>query len=221
MIRKLTVSFATSFIAAASLTAGALAQNAQQEAPPAPELVKEIQSRLFELNYTVWPDGNWDDRTKAAIRSWHQIANRPVSNVMSDDDMAYLRKATPYKVWGGVIYDSKGHYRLFTNEASRKELVDKEISYCRERFEARQCGLDLILQTTMGAPNCTGVSHADWTDAAGGHSTSSTTGRPTIKAASEDAINACAKIAPRESCKLLAAVCADGSSQTGELENKP
>jgi hypothetical protein len=32
---------------------GALAQIGQQEAPPAPELIKEIQSRLFELNWSA------------------------------------------------------------------------------------------------------------------------------------------------------------------------
>jgi hypothetical protein len=55
----------------------------------------------------------WDDRTKAAIKNWHQRTNRPMSNVMSGDDMAYLRTAIPSKSWGGVVYDSKGRYRLF------------------------------------------------------------------------------------------------------------
>jgi len=73
----------------------------------------------------------------------------------------------------------------------------------------------------MASPNCTGLSHADWKDGAGSHSTSSTAGRPSIKAASDDALNLCANTAPKETCKLLAAVCADGSSQTGELEHKP
>jgi hypothetical protein len=215
MIRKLIVSF----IVATSLS-GALAQNAQK-APPSAEMIKEIQSRLFDLNYAIWPDGNWDDRTKAAIRSWHQIANRPMSNVMSDDDMAYLRAATPYKVWGGVIYDSRGHYRLFTNEPSRRELIDKQISYCNQGFEPKQCRLDLILQSTMAGPNCIGISHADWKDGAGDHSTSTTAGRANIKTASDDAVSSCAKIAPRDNCRLLAAVCADGSSRTGDLEHKP
>ena len=221
MIRHLIVSIAVSLIAAMSVPAAALAQNAQPQSPPSPELVKEIQSRLFELNYAVWPDGNWDDRTKAAVKSWHQITNRPMSDAMSADDMAYLRTAIPYKIWGGVVYDSRGRYRLFTNEASRKELVDKEISYCKPNFDAKRCQLDLLLQTTMAAPNCTGISHADWKDAQGSHSTSSTTGRPNIKAASDDAVSECAKTAPRDSCKLLAAVCADGSSLTGALESKP
>lgn len=221
MIRHRMVSLTASLLAAAGLAAGALAQTAQQDAPPSPEQTKEIQSRLFDLNYAVWPDGNWDERTRAAVRSWHQVTKRPPSSVMSPDDMAYLRTASPNKVWGGVVYDSKGHYRLFTNEASRKDLVDKEISYCKGGFEARSCQLEMILQGTMAAPNCTGISHADWKDAAGNHSTSSTANRPNIKAASDDALELCAKSAPRENCKLLAAVCADGSALTGALENKP
>jgi hypothetical protein len=221
MFRKFIVCLATSFIAATGLPAGALAQNAQQEEQLSAELIKEIQSRLFELNYAVWPDGNWDDRTKAAVKSWHQITNRPMSNAMSGDDITFLRTAIPNKVWGGVIYDSKGRYRLFTNEASRKALVDKEIGYCKENFEPNRCQPDVILQTTMMGSTCTGISHADWTDKEGGHSSSSTAGRPNIKAASDAALDSCAKTAPRENCKLLAAVCADGSSQTGELESKP
>jgi hypothetical protein len=52
MIRKLLVSLTAGFIAAASLPAGSYAE----QAPP-PELVKEIQSRLFDLGYMAWPDG--------------------------------------------------------------------------------------------------------------------------------------------------------------------
>jgi hypothetical protein len=147
MIRKLIVSFVAICIAAAILPTGARAEH-----PPAPSpgLLKEIQTRLFDLNYIVWPDGNWDDRTQAAIKTWHQVTNRPISNVMSDDDVAYLRTAKQYKTWGGVVYDSKGRYRLFTNEASRKELIDKEISYCQQGFDAKQCRLDLLLNMDRG-----------------------------------------------------------------------
>jgi peptidoglycan hydrolase-like protein with peptidoglycan-binding domain len=216
MIRKLIVSLTASFVAAASLPAGARA-----EAPPAPELVKEIQSRLFDLGYIVWPDGNWDDRTKAAVKAFHQLANRPGSDEMSADDVAYLRTPSPNKVWGGVVYDSKGHYRFFTNEASRKELVDKEISYCKQGYEASRCQLDLILSTQMANKGCIGISHVEWKDEKGNHFSTAAARAADIKIASDHAINECAKAGPRESCILYAAACADGSSQTGVLENKP
>lgn len=218
MIRKLVVSLCAGWIVGMSFPAAALAQ--KEPPPPAPELVKEIQSRLFDLNYVVWPDGNWDDRTKAAVKGWHQTTNRPISDAMSDDDVAYLRTASPPKVWGGVVYDSKGRYRLFTNEATRKELVDKEMSYCQRGFDPKQCRLDLILHTTMGGNDCTGVSHAEWAEGKTTHFSTSTARRANIKLASDDAVNACAKTTPRDSCKLLAAVCADGSSQRGDLESK-
>jgi peptidoglycan hydrolase-like protein with peptidoglycan-binding domain len=218
MIRKLIVSLAAGFIAAAGLPAGA---RAEQTPPPSPELIKEIQSRLFDLGYMAWPDGNWDDRTKAAVKAWHQRANRPGTEAMSADDVAYLRTLPPNKVWRGVVYDSKCHYRLFTNEASRKELVDKEISYCKQGYEASRCQLDLILNTQMSNKTCTGVSHVDWKDEKGSHTSTSTSRAADIKTASDNAINECAKAGPRESCILYAAVCADGSSQTGVLENKP
>jgi hypothetical protein len=217
MIRHLVVSLVVGWIAAAGLSSGAFAQ---QPAPPSPELVKEIQSRLFDLNYLVWPDGNWDDRTQAAIKSWHQVTHRPVSTVMSDDDVAYLRTATPYKAWGGAVYDSKGRYRLFTNETSRKALVDKQISYCQQGFDPKQCRLDLILKTSIADTACIGISHAEWKEDKTTNLTTSTASRPNIKAASDDAVNECAKSAPRDQCKLLAAVCADGSSQNGALESK-
>ena len=216
MIRHLIVGLAAGFIAAASLPAGARA-----EAPPSPELVKEIQSRLFDLGFMVWPDGNWDDRTKAAVKAWHQRANRPGTDAMSDDDVAYLRTLPPNKVWGGVVYDAKGHYRLFTNEASRKELADKEISYCKQGYDASRCQLDLILNTTMQGKACTGISHVEWKDEKGNHFSTSSARAGDIKTATDHSIDECAKVAPRESCKLYAAVCADGSSQTGVLENRP
>jgi peptidoglycan hydrolase-like protein with peptidoglycan-binding domain len=77
MILKLVVSLTAGFVVATSLPVDALAQNAQ-EAPPSSELIREIQQRLFDPNYVAWPDGNWDDRTKAAIKSWHETTNRPV-----------------------------------------------------------------------------------------------------------------------------------------------
>jgi hypothetical protein len=52
MSRKLFVSLTASFMAATSLPADAVAQNAQQEAPPSSELIREIQQRLFDLNYS-------------------------------------------------------------------------------------------------------------------------------------------------------------------------
>jgi peptidoglycan hydrolase-like protein with peptidoglycan-binding domain len=220
MICKLIAGVAASFLTTTILPAAALAQDAQPEAPPSPELTREIQSRLFDLNYLVWPDGNWDDRTRAAIKHWHQITNRPVSEVMSGDDVAYLRTAKPSKSWGGVVYDSSGHYRLFVKRANRREVVDEALAYCQKNLEAKQCRLDLVLDATMG-DNCTGIAHADWTDGQGSHSTGTTARRADIKTASDDAVNVCASVAPRENCKLLAAVCADGSSQTGELERKP
>jgi len=216
MIRHLIVGLAAGFIAGASLPAGARA-----EAPPSREIVKEIQSRLFDLGFMVWPDGNWDDRTKAAVKAWHQRANRPGTDAMSDDDVAYLRTLPPNKVWGGVVYDAKGHYRLFTNEASRKELADKEISYCKQGYEASRCQLDLILNAQMSDKACTGVSHVDWKDEKGSHASTSTARAADIKTATDNAIKECAKAGPPESCILYAAVCADGSSQTGVLENRP
>jgi len=218
MIRKLIVSLTASFIAATSVPTGA---RAEQTPPPAPELVKEIQSRLFDLGYVVWPDGNWDDRTKAAVKTWHQFTNRPVSDAMSADDVAYLHILPPNKVWGGVVYDSKGHYRFFANEASRKELVDKEISYCKQGYEASRCQLDPILSTQMANKGCIGISHVERKDEKGIHFSTATARAADIKTASDHAINECAKAGPRESCILYAAVCADGSSQTGVLENKP
>jgi hypothetical protein len=219
MIRKLVVSLLAASVVGASLPAEALAQQKEQP-PPAPELVKEIQSRLFDLNYVIWPDGNWDDRTRAAIKGWHQNTNRPISDAMSDDDVAYLRTASPLKVWGGVAYDSKGHYRLFANVASRKDLIDKEVSYCKEKLASKSCGLDVLLQTTIADNNCTGVSHADWKEGETIHSSSWATRRPDIATASDDAVGECSKSAPKDNCKLLAAVCADGSSQKGDLESK-
>jgi hypothetical protein len=218
MIRKLFVSMTASFIVATSVPTGA---RAEQTPPPSPELIKEIQSKLFDLGYMAWPDGNWDDRTKAAVKAWHQVANRPGLDAVSADDIAYLRTLPPNKVWGGVVYDSKGHYRLFTNEASRKELVDKEISYCKQGYEASRCQLDPILSTQMANKGCIGISHVEWKDEKGNHFSTATARAADIKTASDHAINECAKAGPRESCILYAAVCADGSSQTGVLENKP
>src|ERR1700761_6046779 len=151
VIRRLLARSTAGFIMAASLLSGA---RAQQTPPPAPELVKEIQSRLFDLGYLAWPDGNWDDRTKAAVKTWHQRTNRPGSDAMSADDIAYLRTLPPSKVWGGVIYDSKGHYRLFINEASRKDLVEKEISTCKQGYDASRCQLDVILNSQISGKTC-------------------------------------------------------------------
>jgi hypothetical protein len=67
---------------------------------------------------------------------------------------------------------------------------------------------------------CIGVSHAEWKDDKTTHFSSSTARRANVKLASDDAVNECAKTSPKESCKLLAAVCADGSDQNGELEHK-
>ena len=218
MIRRLIVCLTASFIAATSLPTGA---RAEQTPPPPPELVKEIQSKLFDLGYVVWPDGNWDDRTKAAVKAWHQRANRPGADAISADDAAFLRTMQTNTVWGGVVFDSKGHYRLFTNEANRKELVDKEINYCKQGYEASRCQLDVILNATLQGKTCTGVSHVEWKDEKGTHNSTATARAADIKTATDHAIDECAKVAPRESCKLYAAACADGSSQTGVLENKP
>jgi hypothetical protein len=191
--------------------------------PPARDQIEDIQSRLYELNYDITVTGTWDEWTKASVKDWHETTKRPNPGTMSDDDIAYLHTATPNKIWGGVVFDARGHYRLFTNETSRKELVDKEISYCKAHFESKSCGLHRILSATSSDNGCIGVSHADWRVGRTNKWATYVVTRPGIDRAKDDVIGNCVSETgtSRSTCKLVAAVCTDGSSQTGALERRP
>jgi peptidoglycan hydrolase-like protein with peptidoglycan-binding domain len=215
MFRNLVVGLTAIWMAATGLPA-----LAQQDAPPPAELVREIQSRLFDLNYQVWVDGNWDERTRAAVKEWHRITGLPNPEAMSDGDMAYLRTAPPVKVWGGLVYDALGHYRLFTNGTSRQKLVEEELGYCKDNLDAKACALNTVLGMNFADQQCVAVAHGDWKDAGGSQSTTHASKRPNVKSASDNAMGTCGKEAGADNCKLVAAVCADGSSQIGQLERK-
>jgi hypothetical protein len=192
------------------------------DGPPSREQIQEIQSRLFDLNYELWPNGTWDEKTRKSVKMWHENTKRPNPDTMSDDDIAFLRTAPPLKVWGGVVFDARGHYRMFTGETSRKELVDKALSYCKAHLAAKACNLDDILSVTTADNQCLGITHADWRDGRLNRWGTYVATRIGIDVATDKALDNCVTKSgtSRRTCKLLAAVCSDGSSQTGPSERR-
>jgi hypothetical protein len=193
----------------------------QPTSPPSRDQIPEIQDRLFELNYKLWSNGSWDEKTRQAVKEWHENTKRPGTELMSDDDIAFLRTANPSKVWGAVAYDARGHYRLFTNETSRRGVVDKAFSYCKAHFGSKSCKLDDVVSMTMVDDQCIGISHADWRDGRLNRWATYTAKRKDITTARDDVIGNCAnETGNRRVCKPVASVCADGSSQDGALERR-
>ncbi|KPG00404.1 peptidase C14, caspase catalytic subunit p20 [Rhodopseudomonas sp. AAP120] len=189
---------------AVAQAATASTQEARLSAPrPGPErgpltdavALRELRDRLYELNFD--PDvPNASAGLRQAISKFQQRASLPQTGEATEDVLARLRSADDLKPWGAIVYDpDKEKWGISWNHASRKAAV----ADARAKCGAAKCPMELSFYG--GRCGAFAVSPQAW----------SLVDRDKVESAREAALGACGKSG--KACRIVGAVCADGSGR--------
>lgn len=97
-------------------------------------VVREIQERLYKLNYPITRfDGSVDDATDRAIKAW-QVRNAfAPSGVLTAAQLKVLRAIVPASTWGAIAHPIVGAPVTVHSKASRQEAESQALAACRSK----------------------------------------------------------------------------------------
>ena len=160
-------------------------------------LVRETQTRLFDLNYDPGPaDGVAGQATRAAVRQFQSDVNTPQNGTLTVGLLKRLRQAKSLQPWGAIVFDDRREsWGMSWNEASRADAL---------RSARKQCGSAKCGQSvTFFKGWCGAFSYG-----AEGWALAS---RETSNAARDASLRSCRQ--QDSSCRVVAAVCASGGDR--------
>jgi hypothetical protein len=158
-------------------------------------LLRELSDRLYEHNFDPeTPDGK--NAMRFAISKFQEKSNMTPTGEPTEGVLTRLRKLDDLKPWGSIVYGpDTDKWGMSWNHASRRAAVDDARSNCG----AAKCPLELSFYgARCGAFAISGKS---W----------SLVQRDTVQRAREAALDECGKTG--KSCRVIGAVCADGSGR--------
>jgi hypothetical protein len=164
-----------------------------------PALVREARERLYELNFDPGPfNGPVGEPARRAIREFQQMSNLSPDGEMSQGLLRRLREAGKLKPWGAIVYARKMEkWGIAWAQESRQAAVASARASCGAQA---QCTLEISFFGT----ECGAFAHADTSFAI--------VARKSIQQARDAALSDCGKRG--RSCRVIAAVCADGAGRT-------
>lgn len=174
------------------------------------EVVREVQERLYALNYNIKVvNGQLSKETRDAIKSWQQVVRRPATGDMNAEELAYLRSATPISNWGAIAFEARGAYGMVWNSTSRQDAENDAMTECRKRAAANANNCQVF---TLGDSQCGAMSWYQGTANGRTHWGAFVVRRPTFGEAQTDVLEECRRQAkaPR-GCQVRVTFCADGS----------
>jgi hypothetical protein len=158
-------------------------------------LLSELSERLYEHNFDPeTPDGK--NGMKLAISKFQEKSNMTPSGEATEGVLIRLRKLEDLKPWGSIVYGTDSEkWGISWNHASRKAAVEDARSNCG----SSKCPIELSFYGT----SCGAFAFSDksW----------SLVQRDTIQKAKDAALDDCGKTG--KSCRVIGAVCADGSGR--------
>jgi hypothetical protein len=158
-------------------------------------LLRELSERLYEHNFDPeTPDGK--NSMKLAISKFQEKSNMTPSGEPTEGVLERLRELKDLKPWGSIVYGPDSEkWGISWNHASRRAAVEDARSNCG----SSKCQIELSFYgKSCGAFAISGKS---W----------SLVQRDTIQKAKEAALDDCGR--PGKSCRVIGAVCADGSGR--------
>jgi hypothetical protein len=158
-------------------------------------LLRELSERLYEHNFDPeLPDGR--NGMKLAISKFQEKSNMTPSGEATEGVLTRLRKLDDLKPWGSIVYGpDSDKWGISWNHASRRAAVEDARSNCG----ASKCPIELSFYGRgCGAFAISGKS---W----------SLVQRETIQRAKDAALDECGRTG--KSCRIIGAVCADGSGR--------
>jgi peptidoglycan hydrolase-like protein with peptidoglycan-binding domain len=172
------------------------------------DIIREVQERLYNLNYALTVTGFLDEETRTAVRAWQQVVNRPITGDMDADQLQLLRSAHMPSLWGALAFVARGNSAVVWSRSSRREAEHDAVAGC-EQEGGRQCKVVTAAESWCGALGFfTGsVGRTTYWGAFPALA-------PTLGQAVEQALRICRQQAKRpDACGVRLTFCADGSHQ--------
>ena len=190
---------AATHVAVAPPQAGRLADTLRPDPDWVPikdaALLRELSDRLYEHNFDPDPADS-KDGMKLAISKFQEKSSMTPTGEPTEGLLTRLRKMNDLKPWGSIVYGPDNDmWGISWNHLSRRSAVDDARSNCG----ATKCPIEL----SFYGPNCGAfaISGKSW----------SLVARDTVQNAKSAALDECGKTG--KSCRIIGAVCADGSGR--------
>jgi hypothetical protein len=158
-------------------------------------LLRELSDRLYEHNFDPEPlDGR--NGMRLAISKFQEKSNMTATGEATEGVLTRLRKMDDLKPWGSIVYGPDSNkWGISWKHGSRRAAVDDARSNCG----GGKCPIELSFYgTRCGAFAASGKS---W----------SLVQRDSVERARDAALDECGKTG--KSCRIIDAVCADGSGR--------
>lgn len=173
------------------------------------ELVRQVQYRLYNLNYQLErQDGVWDEATRKAVSEWQERTKRQSTGVLTPEQWQALQNARLPQIWGAVAYTANGTVGRAWNQPNRLEAEQVAIAECRKRA-GRNAKCD-----TLAAADKACLAVATYRARSGEtiYYGARVSLQPTLAQAISNALQQC-QDAPRsrDTCANRISICADGS----------
>jgi Caspase domain/Domain of unknown function (DUF4189) len=159
-------------------------------------LLQELSDRLYEHNFDPEPvDG--PNGMRLAISKFEEKSNMTPNGDATEGVLTRLRKLDDLKPWGSIVYGPDSNaWGISWDHASRRASVNDARSNCG----TKKCQLELSFYgNRCGA---FAISAKSWALVQNG----------TVERAKQDALDQCGKAGT--ACRIIGAVCADGSGRT-------
>jgi hypothetical protein len=164
-----------------------------------PDRLKEVRTRLYELNYDPGPvEGPLRDPARRAIREFETANRLKPTGEPTQGLLQRLRAADSLKPWAAIVYSKRSEkWGMGWGKASRQEAVASARATCED---ADQCTIEISFFGT----DCGAFAHSS--------SSWAIVARDNAKAAKDAALADCKKRG--KACRIIAAVCATGAERT-------
>ena len=185
--------------------------NAAGGAQTSTGVVREVQDRLYKLNFDIRRfDGALDEDTERAIKLWQRGNGFAPSGLINSEQLVALRAIVPASTWGAIAFPVQGSAVTVSAKPSRREAEQVALAGCRTRHNVA-CKVHAI-----PGPMCLSIVSAQWRTPAGQGLISHFFQRDTTASgAALKAMSICNNAPGRGNnpCKLLASVCGAGTGE--------
>jgi hypothetical protein len=162
-----------------------------------PSQLREIRTRLFELNFDPGPfDGPFGESARRAVREYESLNGMPTTGQPTTALLDRLREARSLGPWAAIVF-AKGtdKWGMGWGKSSRQEAIASARSSCGKS--------DCSIEVSVFGRECAAFAHSSksWAMVA----------RESVLAANSAALSECEK--KGRSCRVIASTCADGSDR--------
>jgi peptidoglycan hydrolase-like protein with peptidoglycan-binding domain len=170
-------------------------------------IIREAQTKLYNLNYSPSRLGRLDQATRTAIREWQTNNNLPVTGDLDAQHLSLLQNASVPTTWGALAFGPRGAFGTVWNVGSRKAAEDEALKTCRKGSAGDRCQVLAAANTACGA-----MAHSTGVLSGTRHNNAFSVIRSTLPNATDTAMAQCRQGARvPNACAIRTTFCANGS----------